>query len=389
MDNKPLKTLLVGVGGYGALYADYLLSGEFEKELCIAGVVDPYAKTSRNYKRLKDIAPIYDHMKDFFAEHSADLTIIATPIQFHYEQCMAALEGGSHVLCEKPIVPTLEALDRLQKAASDKGKLLTVGFQWCHSTVMQALKKRILTGEFGRPTSFKSYVSWPRDWEYYKRGIGWAGKIKSAEGEPIYDSIASNATAHYIQNMLYLLGPSMEKSASLRDVKAECYRANDIESFDTIAFRGKAREASVYYAASHATYYQINPVMDYAFEKARIWLNVTSQDAICYLHHQDGRVEDLGDGLGNGEKNRLHFMVKRLLEGEGEGAYVCTAETARPVTLFINELFENTQFNSFPEAFIIKDQQKKSSYVKNLHLDLWDCFNQNKLPSELALPWAE
>jgi len=390
--NKPLNALLVGVGGYGTVYSDFLLSGEFDEDFRIAGVVDPYAKNSPCYDALKTKAPIYDHMNDFFAKHKADLTIIATPIHLHYEQCITALENDSHVLCEKPLVPTLDALNRLEKTAQDKDKILGVGFQWCHSDVMLALKQRILSGEFGRPLRFKSYVSWPRDWAYFNRGVQWAGKIKTETGELIHDSVASNATAHYIQNMLFLLGNTMEECAPLNNTQVECYRANDIESFDTIVFRGKTGDLTgnsmpeVYYTASHATYYTIHPVMDYAFEKARIWVNVTDQDRVCTLHHADGRVENLGLALNDGEKNRLRYMAKRI---RGQQAHICTAHMARPITALIDSVFKQVPFHNFPEEFVVRDQQSQSTYVKNLHLDLWDCFNQNKLPSEMGLAWSQ
>ena len=383
--SKLLQTLLVGVGGYGATYANYLLSGEFDADLQLTGVVDPFAKTSSCYEQLiKKNIPIYDSMEAYFAKHKADLTIISTPIHLHYDQCSIALENGSNVLCEKPLVPNLEALDKLEQKRGDK--LLAVGFQWCYSTVMQTLKKRILSKEFGKALNLKCYVSWPRNWAYYSRGVNWAGKIKSANGDLIHDSIASNATAHYIQNMLFLLGADMESAASLTNIQAECYRANDIESFDTIAFKGKAGEAEIYYTASHATYNEIHPVMDYTFENARIWINVRNQDFICTVHHKDGRVEDLGHGLGEGEINRVRFMVKRL---KGEEAHVCTAQTARPITALIDSIFNQAKFHSFPSNIIIKDTEKEATYVQNLHLDLWDCFSRNQLPSEMGFNWSQ
>ena len=382
--DKPLQTLLVGVGGYAALYANFLLSGEFDTELQLAGVVDPYAESSPCYENLKEKAPIFSKMEDFFARHKADLSIISTPIHLHYSQCLSALKNGSHVLCEKPLVPSIDDLDSLEEKRGDK--ILAVGFQWCYSEIMLALKQRILSGEFGRPLRVKSYVSWPRNWDYYNRGVKWAGRIKSADGELIRDSIVSNATAHYIQNMLFLLGPDMEKSAELNDVQAECYRANDIESFDTIALKGKAGNADLYYSASHATYYGINPVMDYSFQNARIWVNVVNQDSLCVIHHRDGRVEDLGSALGDGEKNRLRFISKRI---RGEDANICSAQTVRPFTALCSAIFEQVPFHGFPEEYIIKDNQQKSTYVKNLHLDLWDCFSRSELPSEAKLPWAQ
>ena len=386
---KPLKTLLVGVGGYGALYADYLLSGEFKDQYILAGVSDPFAKGSRNYDRLKDLVPIYNSMEEFFAKHEADLTIISTPIHLHYEHCATALTNDSHVLCEKPFTPTLADLDSLEKIRAKHDKILAVGFQWGYSDAMLALKQKILAGELGKPKRLKCYISWPRDWEYYGRGVGWAGKLKTASGQLVYDSVASNATAHYIQNMLYLLGPSPEESAGLSDVQVECYRANDIETFDTIAFRGKAeQEAEVYYIATHATNHTIHPKMEYEFEKGRAWINISDHDGHCrcLIHYTDGRVEDLGEGLGSGEKNRLPAMAKRIRGGE---AHIHSTKTVRPFTELINAIFDNVAFEDFPRELVVRDEQIKATYVKYLHMELWDCFNRNILPSEAGLSWSK
>ena len=382
--NKPLNTVLVGAGGYGGTYADMLLNGNMGEYLRFAAVIDPYAQDSRFYGQFKDTVPVYEKLEDFFSENSADITIISSPIHFHYAQCMTALENGSHVLCEKPLVPTLAQYNLLEKKIEDSGKMLSVGFQWCYSEVMLGIKERILAGEFGNPVCLKSYVSWPRDYQYYARK--WAGKCKTADGETVNDSIASNATAHYIQNMLFLLGGSIEESADLKNTSVECYRANDIEAFDTIAFHGEAGGAEIYYAASHAVNYTVNPVMEYEFEKASVFVNVFNEDYRCIVHHRGGKVEDLGSALANGDKNKLFNIAKNIL---GEQNFICTARTARPITVFIDAVFNQTPFYDFSNEFVVKDSEKKQTYVKNLHLDLLRCYNQKKMPSELAFPWAK
>ena len=390
---EPLSTLLIGVGGYGNLYSTFLLSDESAGYFRLVGVVDPYADQAPRYEDLKATVPIYDNMADFFAEQSADLTIICTPIHLHFEQCVTAFENGSHVLCEKPLVPKPEDLDRLDSAAGDK--YLAVGFNWCSSEIILSLKQRILAGEFGRPLRLKSYTSWPRGWAYYNRGVKWAGKIKTEDGKLIYDSIASNATSHFIQNMLFLLGSSMMESASLSNVDVECYRANDIESFDTIAFRGEAAGAEIYFTASHATCQNISPVMDFEFEKARMHLSIADGEFLCTIYFKDDDEEKLIENERSFKAYPLISLAKLI---NGEKAYICTTDTVRPFTVLINEIFEKVPFNSFPESFIIKDPQASASYLKgqqpgvtylkDLHRELWDCYEQFKLPSEAALPWA-
>ena len=383
--NKILKTVLVGAGGYGETYVQALLNDiNVKKYFDFATVVDPYVHNSRFYAQIKDTIPVYECLEDFFVKNSADITIISSPIHFHYEQCVTALENGSHVICEKPLVPNLEQYNLLEKKVQNSGKILSVGFQWCYSEIMLELKNRIIAGEFGKPVCFKSFVSWPRDWQYYARK--WAGKIKTEDGKTINDSIASNATAHYIQNMLFLLGGTMEESATLTNTAVECYKANDIESFDTIAFCGEAGGAKIFYAASHAVNYQVNPVMCYELEKASIFVNVFNQDFQCYIHRRDGIIETPGTAISNGEKNKLIFTAKNIL---GEQGFICTAKTVRPVTAFIDAVFKQIQFGDIAEEFIVKDKENQRTYVKNLHLDLAHCFNVLKLPSELYMPWAK
>jgi len=376
------SVLLVGSGGYAANYVNILIDSGAELGMQLTGVVDPYATASHCYDRFKDLVPIYNHMDEFYAKHKADLAIVSTPIQLHFDQCMTALDNGSHVLCEKPLVPTVAQLNQLTAKAETVGKTLSVGFQWCYSPVMRKLKERILANEFGAPVSFKTLVPWPRDWNYYARS-SWAGKYKTADGIPIYDSVASNATAHYVQNLLFLLGLNMEEAAELQNVRAECYKANDIETFDTIAFKGQAGSANVFYAASHAVNYKLNPVMDCTFDNARILANFFNQDWTFTIHHNDGRIEEL-QGEGDNNMAKMDLVAKII---KGQQTLACSTKTVQPFTALMDLLFTNLAVRPFQENYVVRDYEAKCTYVKNLHLDLWECFTHGKLPSEMKVSW--
>lgn len=125
-------------------------------------------------------------------------------------------------------------------------KFIAIGYQWSFSDAIQALKQDILDGILGAPISMKTAISWPRNFAYYRRGGGWGGKI-AKDGVTVLDSIASNACAHYLHNMLFLLGSSMEESALADSIEADCLRANNIETFDTCALRARRRCANLFY----------------------------------------------------------------------------------------------------------------------------------------------
>ncbi|MCL2377977.1 MAG: Gfo/Idh/MocA family oxidoreductase [Defluviitaleaceae bacterium] len=380
----PVSTVLVGAGGFGANHGKMLLSNTVP-DARLTAIVDPYAKNSPIYDLFKDSIPVYDRLEDFYAAgNTAELVFISSPHFLHYQHCLSALAGGSNILCEKPLVPDLATLNRLDEKVAASGKILSVGFQWCSSFVMQDIKARIIAGEFGRPVLFKSYTSWPRLWKYYRRN-NWAGRIKTDEGLLVNDSIVSNATSHHLQNMLFLLGSTMEDSASLHDVYIEAYRANDIESFDTCVLRGNVGEATVFYAASHSANYALDPIMRYELEKAVVTVNVFDKNATCTIHHRDGRVENLGPAIGNGAANSLAFTAMAI---RGERDIPCSIRTVRPFTTLIDTVFSQVPIHNFLEGHAITDFKEERTYVPFLHMDLAECFNYGKLPSEMGFGWA-
>jgi len=383
---NPVSTILVGAGGYGANHGRTMLENAIP-EVHLTAIVDPYAKNSPIYDLFKDTIPVYNQLEDFYATgQTAQLAIIASPHHLHYQQCVAALKGGSHVLCEKPLVPDLKTLNLLDEEVAASGKTLSVGFQWCSSSVMRGLKSRIIAGEFGKPVFFKNYTSWPRDWKYYNRN-SWAGRIKTDDGQLVNDAVASNATSHHLQNMLFLLGSTMEDSASLNDTYVEIYRANNIETFDTCVLRGDAGDAKVLYIASHATNYNMpNPIMQYELEKAIITVGVLDREGVCIVHHRDGRIENLGNAMGGGITNNIIFAARAA---QGEGNVACSIRTVRPFTALIDAIFSQAPIHNFLENHVHICTAEERTYIPFLHMDLVKCFNNGMLPSEIGYAWAE
>src|SRR5690554_2837391 len=227
MDNL-ISVLLVGIGGYGQYYVRELLGNSERDDYQLSGVVDPYADVSPVIKGIREREiPVYKSLEGFFQDNNADYVCIASPIQFHARQTITALENGAAVLCEKPLTPTVQEGREMLKAREGAGRPVGIGYQWSFSSAIQTLKKDIIKGIFGKPLRLKTVVIWPRDYAYYNRN-SWAGRIKDSSGKWIMDSVASNATAHYLHNMFYVLGRKIEESARPLSLEAELYRANKI-----------------------------------------------------------------------------------------------------------------------------------------------------------------
>ena len=210
---KKVTLLMVGTGGYAGVYLKTLLHTPVGEQFEIAGAVDPYAGGSEYGRELMGKGvPVFDTVEEFYREHTARLAIIVTPIYLHARQAVTCMEHGSDVLCEKPMCASLQDAEDMIAVRSRTGRRLGIGFQWSFSEGIQAVKRDILDGVYGKVRRIRTIVCFPRDLEYFRRGTGWAGKRRLENGEPVLDSVASNAAAHYLHNMLFLTGEQPDRS---------------------------------------------------------------------------------------------------------------------------------------------------------------------------------
>src|SRR5690606_38131700 len=120
---------------------------------------------------------------------------------------------------------------------------------------------------------------WPRGSSYFSRS-NWAGRIRVGDTW-VLDSPANNAIAHHVNLPLFLLGPSLETSATPESVYAELYRAADIENFDTCSLRVQiAGNATLLVNFTHACVQNLGPVVTFYADDATItqtWNDVRIQ----------------------------------------------------------------------------------------------------------------
>lgn len=261
-----VSVLLIGIGGYGENYVKEFLLKEI-KDAVLVGVADPFASQSPYKTALEEKGiPIYSNPEEAYAKSKVDLTVISSPIHTHYCYVMSALDSGSNVLVEKPVVIDLDKLKELERRESETSLFVAVGYQLCYSRDVLALKEDIASGLFGKPIRMKSIRMMRRTDSYYRRN-SWAGKLYSHD-ERVFDSPLSNACAHQVENMLFLLD-----SPEVTEVEGVLYKARrDIENFDAAAIRvNTALGVPLYYYTAHCLEEKkVGPESLFEFEKAAI-----------------------------------------------------------------------------------------------------------------------
>ncbi len=137
---------------------------------------------------------------ELLAMDDVDIIDICTPPMVHYEQVLAALAEGKHVVCEKPLVGSLKHADEVIAAEkSAKGMLMPI-FQYRFGNGIQQARAIIEAGIAGKPFVGTVETLWRRERAYYE--VPWRGKWKTELG-----GVLMGHAIHQHDLFVYLMGP--------------------------------------------------------------------------------------------------------------------------------------------------------------------------------------
>jgi len=385
---------MVAIGGYGLHYLRTFWDQVPAATARLAGVVDPFARLSPIWPEVEAAGvPVADTMEAFYGtRRSIDLAVIVSPIHAHVPQSLVALAHGSDVLCDKPMGATIQEARALIEARDRARRLVLIGYQWSYSVAIQALKRDLLAGLYGRPRRLTTLCAWPRAMSYYRRNP-WAGRLMDPESRAwVLDTPANNAMAHFLHNALFLLGPAMDRSAMPVEVQGELYRALPIESADTAACRLRTDAgADVLFLASHATELGIDPRFRLECDDAVITCGEHSRDIVARTNA--GEARSYGDPDSTSQFQKLFVAIdlahaSRGAARETDTAVACGPEAAMAQTLAVNGLHESAPtIVNFPAASVCRPEADRFA-VRGLREQLLDLYRFWQLPSEAGYEWA-
>ena len=165
---------LVGAGEIGRIRADALgrsLDGS------LSAVADLDSARAREVAGGHEAAALED-FRELITREDLDGVIVSTPPDSHEEITLAALEAGKHVLCEKPLAPSVEACRRMVDAARQRGLVLATGFCQRYFPAVQFVKESVESGAIGELTHIRAYTGhlglseFREAWMYDKQTMG-------------------------------------------------------------------------------------------------------------------------------------------------------------------------------------------------------------------------
>lgn len=244
----------------------------------------------------------FDNTETLLNEIDVDVVVLCTPSGLHAEQACLAAAKGKHVITEKPMATRWQDGLRMVKECDKAGVFLFVVKQNRHNPTIQALKKAIDTGRFGRIYLVNSNVFWTRPQPYYAQDK-WRGTWEFDGGAFM------NQASHYVDLLDWLIGPVESVQAMMGTL------ARNIEVEDTGVLNIKWRSGAL--GSMSVTMLTYNKNLEGSItilgEKGTVKL---SGQALNEIHHWE--FEDKLDNLT--EINQLNYQISSVY-GSGHLRY--------------------------------------------------------------------
>ncbi len=378
--NQPPRISLIGISGYGEIHLQALqkLQASGECSLVAATVVNRSKLESKCRNLESKDCRVFDEYKSMLESlhDQADLCVIPTGIHLHCPMTIDAYQAGCHVYVEKPASGSLADIEAMEGVQTQLEKRTFVGFQHLYLSSFREIKRRLLNGEFGELQCIKVLGAWPRPDYYYTRNE-WAGRL-AIKDRIVYDSPANNAFAHYLMAALYFSADSLNKVARVEQFTAELYRAQAIESFDTLTAQLEADTGvHIYYSVTHSCKKTIPPVIELKCSGSRI---IWEADKGFFIESSRERLPASDTHATQLEVYRSIF--ESLRQGTPAG---CDLAMAREHTRFINLLHEQCLIRDIDESMLeTSDGEYGGSQIsiRGIEQMLTDCYNGELMLSE-------
>jgi len=148
----------IGAGAIARSHAEAveLLPNADEIELAAA---DPTPAARERFAEAVDDVRLYEDSESMLSEpvDPDDFVVVAAPPFTHHDETIAALESGRHVLCEKPLAPTLDEAKAMLATARENDRLLgSCNCRHYRTPGTERVKELIAQGAIGEPY----HVTW-------------------------------------------------------------------------------------------------------------------------------------------------------------------------------------------------------------------------------------
>lgn len=209
---------LLGAGLVAPFHAKSIVNSAKCELIAIADLDEVRAK-----KLSQDFScEVYENLDELIEDKRIQVINVLTPNHLHKDAVLKIAGAKKHVLVEKPPAMSLKDVDEMIETCEKEGVKLCVVLQCRTRPAVQAVKKMIDGGRFGKVLQADAYMKWFRSIEYY-HSDPWRSQRRSGAGVTIQHAF------HYFDLLHYLNGPVSEVHARMSNLAHQ-----DVELEDTM-----------------------------------------------------------------------------------------------------------------------------------------------------------
>ncbi len=242
-----LRGALIGLGNIAVRghVPAYLTDSSVRGKMQIAAVMDVVEQNREKAHEHLPGAKFYTDVQTLLSSEKLDFVDVCTPPHTHAQYIEACAAKGIHILCEKPLVSTMDAVLGIQQSLAKRNVAFVPCHQYKYSPLWKTIHDMIVSGELGTiaTAQFNVYrmyadsgtAAWNPQWR--------TNKAQSGGG------ILVDTGAHYFYLAQYFFGIPKNVSAMLRTLKHKDYGVEDTALVE-LEYENTVMQVNLTWAAS-------------------------------------------------------------------------------------------------------------------------------------------
>ena len=263
--------------------------------------------------------------EDLIADDEIEAVYIATPVDLHAKQTIAAAERGKHILCEKPMALNVAECDAMIAACQAHNVKLGIAYYRRFYPLIKRVKEIIAAGEIGKPAfaqinAFEFFDPSPQHSRY------WLLEKEKSGGGPLMDF-----GCHRIEVLENLFGEILE----LKGIVSNAVFGRQVEDTASALFQfesGTGANLTVTHAANEPL-----DTLDIFGTKGSIHIPVLNGAEMRIRIGSDERTETHAPA-GNVHQPLISDFTEAVLNNTENAV---TGTIGRRIALLLEEIYRN------------------------------------------------
>ncbi len=159
----------IGVIGTSWITEKFLQAARLCGSFSVTAVYSRKMETGQAFASKNDISEVYDSLEAMLQSPNVDIVYISSPNGMHYAQAKQALQGGRHVIVEKPAFANTAQTKEMLALAQSKGLFVLEAVRSMHNPNTRRLKEALAEIAPVRYAHI-NHMNYSSKFDAYKRG---------------------------------------------------------------------------------------------------------------------------------------------------------------------------------------------------------------------------